>query len=447
MNPHDLVTSTLACMAAPVGAMSMTGSMMGSSQSMATSSSAAACGTVASEANVSPQALRIGDTTALQTVRDHVEQGAKGANLSDDTKNQLLTLYDRGTAAARESNAAMQVAVRYMLGTSQVSGMGGGPTGTTSAAPPPPRPTSRRAQMNAVPRITPAEADALRAHDKLRDLSQFAHSTSAGPMANEADALAWLLSAERFMQTPQLPTRLKVLAAEPLFDTQLGVPTPSAAQGEVAKIPNSLWSQYLDSGAKAVRESGATSMQAPGGGYGGGPTGSSTGGATTGATSPTNHAGTRNRSSQKDLANWREVTSYVEQRMDAVAQRIPPSDLRQALNSYADEIRTEAIGGGPGRPPSGGQMQMPPSGGGMTAPPSGGTQMAPPSGGTQMAPPSGTPRTTPPPSGTTPGHGGTAPGAPGTAPTPGGTAPAPGGAPTVPEMPSTPPEGTNPSYP
>jgi len=169
-----------------------------------------------------------------------------------------------------------------------------------------------------------------------------------------------------------------------------------------------------------VRETGATGMQTvPGGGYGGGPTS---------AAPSTPHAGGKGQAAQKDMANWREVSSYTEQRMDAVAQRIPPSDLRQAVNNYADEIRSQAIGGGPGHPPS---MMPPPSGG----------SMSPPSG-QPMPPPSGMPHSAPPPSGTTtPGHGGG-----GMAPPPGGTAPPGGGAPspTTPE-PSNPPE--NPSYP
>lgn len=306
------------------------------------------CSGFAGILGVPVQALRVGDRSASNEIRNTIDKLAQNQNLSPSMRDQLLSFFDKGMAAARERSEAQGIV-------SRLSGaMGGGPRTTpsgsaTTSAPGASTGGSMGHAAAGTGSVSSSDADALRAHDSLRDLVQFAHGSNAGSLASEAEGLAWLIAAQRFMSTAQLPPKLKVLAAEPLFDTLLGVPAPAAAKGNPQKFSNRLWSQYLSAASRAAREGGTAGAA----GVGGVPpaTGAGDTGATSGATGRAARGGA-------EMNDWRQIVGLLQQRIDTFAQQIPPSDLRQTMAMYAQELRAAAVGGGPAMRP-GNNMQNP----------------------------------------------------------------------------------------
>jgi len=359
------------------------------------------CNTLANLASVAPSSLRSGDPSAIRQVRDMVEKQASQDNVDDVTRMHLLSLFDKSVAASRESVTARKIADQYTIDSSQQTEKStssssmtthhsktGSHESTTT--------TTKKTTTARTPAIDPADAMSLGAHDNLRDLVEFGRTASAGPIGAEAEAVGWLLATDRFVQAQELPTGLKVLAAEPLFDTFLGVSAPSsAAKGTATK---SVWSQYLGRAAQSARTLGPMM-----GGVGGGP--DSTGS----HTSTNSHTGTSSKSSSstrsgtsstaQDQANAQVVLGAAEQQMDQVASRLSPSELKIALSGYVQQLRSGiGIGGGPthGIPASPHGSDTMPSGG-TTTPGGWGTSSGSTRPGSGMMGPSyGNPSSTPP---------------------------------------------------
>src|SRR5690606_6031531 len=115
---------------------------------------------------------------------------------------------------------------------------------TTSSAPP-----SRRIHAE----IEPSDLASLSARDSLNDLLLFARASGSGALATEAEALAWVLATDRFLQVESLAPPLRVFASEPLFESMLGVPTPQQAQAlEVNRVTRQVWNQYLETAVQAA---------------------------------------------------------------------------------------------------------------------------------------------------------------------------------------------------
>jgi len=109
-------------------------------------------------------------------------------------------------------------------------------------------------------------ADQIRAHAALTDLYQYGRSLGATESGTQAQALAWVIGANRFMDVNQVPPPAKSLVAEPLFAALLNVPAPAPAAGRAAPA----WNEYLAAAARSVSAtSGRTGTgQAVGGGPG-----------------------------------------------------------------------------------------------------------------------------------------------------------------------------------
>jgi hypothetical protein len=439
---HDLVIDALLC-GLPPGPMALT---MGGGQAepgagqpagegatgTAGAPGGARCDSLAP--NVSATDFRGLDENAIRAVRDQIERRASEERLDDTMRMHLLALYDRGIAAEREALAGEKVGDRYaVMGAQRTAkqrphAKATGREGNAAGA------GIRQQQQQAgrgagmgqrTPAIEPTDVAALASHDRLRDLLQFARTSDAGALGTEAEGLAWVLGSDRFVQVEALPPRLKVFAAEPLFDALLGVPTPPQAQTEdVTKVTPAVWSQYLETAARTV---GMGAPQSPtgelddnpyldesanakhaakaqehaqnrphaqhhrghrgaiGGGQGAAhPARPGAGAGATGATHPIRRGPAGQ--SARDQENMREILTAVSQRMEALSRRMPASDLRIALDTYATELQSSQIGVGggpqaPTRPHRGG-------GGGGTMGPGGGGTMAP--GGGTMGPGGGT---------------------------------------------------------
>lgn len=351
----------------------------------------ARCGSLAP--NVSASDFRQLDETAVRAVRDQIERRASEERLDDTMRMHLLALYDRGIAAEREALAGEKIGDQYAVAGAQ----------RTAGQRPRTQVTGREGramgaglrQQQAVPQ---ADLAALSSHDRLRDLLQFARTSDAGALGSEAEGLAWVLGADRFVQVEVLPPRLKPFAAEPLFDALLGVPTPPQAQGlDVTKMTPAIWSQYLETAARTVGmgappgPTGAVdhdpydasfAKRAPkqsaqhgrgvhrrGQGAIGGGQGQA---AQPGAARPVRRGPAGQAA--RDQQNMREILTAVSQRMEALSRRMPASDLRIALDNYATELQSSQIGVGGGPHP--GMMRPHHGGGGGTM----GPGMQPPGG-------------------------------------------------------------------
>lgn len=337
---HDLVVDALVC-GLPPGSMAAMVGPRGGGPSMSPSGAGmnmeARCNALAP--NVSAADFSQLDEMSVRAVRDAIERRAAEERLDDTARMQMLALYDRGIEAEREAMQAMQIGDRFSL---------------ASQAAQPSGPPERR--MHA--QIEPADLGTLSARDRLGDLLLFARASGSGALATEAEGLAWVLAADRFLQVVSLPPPIRVFAAEPLFESMLGVPTPQQAQNlDINRVTKQVWTQYLETAARAVemmpgpqqpsgqnmrpssmersqREAKAhVAPQRPRGPVGGGR-------GQQGAAGPAMSA--------EEQQNMQKVVSLVSQRMEALSRRMPASDLRMTLDSYAAELRQQpSIGGGP----------------------------------------------------------------------------------------------------
>jgi hypothetical protein len=98
-------------------------------------------------------------------------------------------------------------------------------------------------------------ADQIRAHTALSDLYQYGRNLGATEGGTQAQALAWVIGANRFMAVEQVPPPAKSLVAEPLFSALLNVPAPAPVAGRM--VPS--YNEYLAAAARSVS---ATSAKA-----------------------------------------------------------------------------------------------------------------------------------------------------------------------------------------
>lgn len=338
---HDLVIDALVCGLPPASIGAMVGPRGGGpsmSPEQGRMSLQARCNSLAP--NVTAEQFGQLDHTSVSEVREAIQRRAAEERLDEVARMQMLALYDRGIEAERESMEALQVGDRYSI-------IGAMPT--TSTAPP-----SRRIHAE----IEPSDLMSLSARDSLNDLLLFARASGSGALATEAEALAWVLATDRFLQVESLAPPLRVFAAEPLFESMLGVPTPQQAQAlDVNRVTRQVWNQYLETAVQAVemmpppartpqQPQGMSPEQArpmsptmrPRPPIGGGRDDGMPGGPAM---------------SQEEQQKVKRIVEMVSQRMEALSRRMPASDLRLTLDSYAAELRTLpiGIGGGPEEPP------------------------------------------------------------------------------------------------
>jgi len=341
---HDLVVDALVCGLPPASIGAMVGPR-GGGPSMSSGegrmSMQARCNALAP--NLSAEQFSQLDHASVTEVREAIERRAVEERLDDVARMQMLGLFDRGIEAEREAMEALQVGDRFSI-------VGAMPT--TSSAPP-----SRRIHAE----IEPSDLATLSARDSLNDLLLFARASGSGALATEAEALAWVLATDRFLQTESLAPPLRVFAAEPLFESMLGVPTPQQAQSlDANRVTRQVWNQYLETAVQAVEMMPSpgraqqqqpqgmaptpeqarpmSPMMRPRGPIGGGRDEAMPGGPAM---------------SQEEQEKMKRIVDRVSQRMDALSRRMPASDLRMTLDSYAAELRSLpiGIGGGPEESP------------------------------------------------------------------------------------------------
>lgn len=343
---HDWVVDALVCGLPPASSAATVGprgggpSMQGNQPGM---SMQARCNSLAP--NVSAQDFSQLDEISVSAVRDAIERRAAEERLDDAARLHMLALFDRGIEAEREAMQAMQIADRYSV-------FGATPTAQSSAPP------SRRIHAE----IEPAALATLSSRDRLQDLLLFSRASGSGALSTEAEALAWVLATDRFLQVETLAPPVRVFAAEPLFESMLGVPTPQQAQMlDINRVNRQVWSQYLETAARAAEmmpsaehpsgqrmqpgsmersqaEPRAEGMAQPPGPPHGPMRGNQAQAAPGGpAMSP------------EEQKNMQRIVTLISQRMEALSRRMPASDLRMTLDSYAAELRTQpvGIGGGP----------------------------------------------------------------------------------------------------
>lgn len=351
----------------------------GSMGAMPGSSDEAHCGPVARAVGISPMQLRTLEEPAVRSVREAIEKRAGEERLDDAMRTSVLAMYDKSMGAAREAMRARQVADRYtMMGaerTERTMPSRGGPSAARGATRAPTEPT-----------IDADDARSLAAHDRLRDLVQFARTADAGPLATEAEAVGWITAADRFLRVESLPQRMRVLAAEPLLDGMLGVSPPTGAD-DPAKMPPTAWSSYLDAASRSLglAGTGPSGSIGPAAGHGekaragdDKKTGKPDKAGKPGHAAPGKGAAAPKGARRDDQTALRDVMAAVAQRMDGVSHRMPASELRSTLDGLAARMRGAdgGVGGGlqnprgaapPSRPRStGDDVPMPP--GGATSP-------------------------------------------------------------------------------
>lgn len=345
---HDLVIDALVCGLPPASIAAMVGPRGGgpSMSGQGTMSLQARCQSLAP--NVTAEQFSQLDHASVSEVRQAIERRAAEERLDDVTRMQMLGLFDRGIEAERETLEALEVGDRYSI-------VGAMPT--TSDAPP-----SRRIHGE----IEPSDLATLSAHDSLNDLLLFARASGSGALATEAEALAWVLATDRFLQVESLAPPLRVFAAAPLFEAMLGVPTPQQAQSlDASRITRQVWDQFLETAVKAVEM-----MPRPG-------RQQQPGMAPEQARPMTSSPMVRQRPpigggrmegmpggpamSQEEERKMKLIIDRVSERMDALSRRMPASDLRMTLDSYAAELRSLplGVGGGPERVPQEEPMHQP----------------------------------------------------------------------------------------
>lgn len=340
---HDLVIDALVCGLPPASIGAMVGPRGGGpsmSPDQGRMSLQARCNALAP--NLTAEQFSQLDHASVSEVREAIQRRAAEERLDEVARMQMLALFDRGIEAEREAMDALQVGDRHSI-------IGAMPT--TSSAPP-----SRRIHAE----IEPSDLASLSARDSLNDLLLFARASGSGALATEAEALAWVLATDRFLQVESLAPPLRVFASEPLFESMLGVPTPQQAQAlEVNRVTRQVWNQYLETAVQA-----AEMMPRPGRAPQQQPQGMSPTPEQARPTSPMMRprapiGGGRDNGmpggpamSQEEQQKVKRIVEMVSERMEALSRRMPASDLRLTLDSYAAELRELPIGvgGGPEEP-------------------------------------------------------------------------------------------------
>jgi hypothetical protein len=251
------------------------------------------CMTTAKAANVPPAALYKADPQALDSVRKAMDSRLSAEGASSDAANNSLTLYDKGVAAAKEartSHDTLELAASAAQAMRTKAGSANAPKSGAHHGPPPAA-------------IGDQTADQIRAHTALSDLYQYGRNLGATESGTQAQALAWVIGANRFMEVSSVPPQAKSLVAEPLFSSLLNVPPPAPAAGRVAPA----WNEYLAAAARSVS---ATSSK-------GGTTGQAVGGGPV----------------TSERANLDQVVKTTEERMQVLGQQLPfTSQLRSEVD-------------------------------------------------------------------------------------------------------------------
>lgn len=332
---HDLVIDALVCGLPPGSVATLVGPRGGGPTMSPEGASSMQDRCNALAPNVSAEDFSTLDTLSVQAVRDAIERRAAEGRLDDSARMQMLALYDRGIEAEREALRSLEVGDKYAVDVAVE-----------------PSPSSRQPRG---PAIDPTDLGILSARDRLSDLLLFSRASESGALATEAEALAWVLATERFLQTEALPTRLRVYAAEPLFESLLSVPTPQQADSlDPSRITQAVWSQYLETAVKAAEM--MPQLPSTSGSRMQNRVGSQAGkaqvvGEPQSQKPPSSGDASSPRAASSDQKNMQKIVVIIGQRMEALSRRMPASDLRLTLDSFANELRAQpsGIGGGPPR--------------------------------------------------------------------------------------------------
>jgi hypothetical protein len=256
--------------------------------------------TTAKGANVSPAALYTGDPTAIETVRKALDSRLSAEGASSDAANNSLAFYDKGVAAAKEARSAHDALVQVAQTLQSARTRSGSPKSGSSA-----HPAGQGAMAGTM-------ADQMRAHTALSDLYQYGRNLGATESGTQAQALAWVIGANRFMEVNQVPPPAKSLVAEPLFSALLNVPAPAPAAGRMAPA----WNEYLAAAARSVSATSGTTG-ATGKAVGGGP------------------------GAANEKANLEQVVKTTEERLQVLGQQLPStSPLRSEVDQTIAALHT-----------------------------------------------------------------------------------------------------------
>jgi hypothetical protein len=157
-----------------------------------------------------------------------------------------------------------------------------------------------------------ASTDQIRDHKALGELYQFGQNLGMTPMGSEAQSLAWIIGVNRFIAVRDVPANDKPLVAAPLFSAILNVPAPAPTAGR--SMPT--WNQYLAAAARSVNSTSSNGART--GAVGGGPA-----------------------PSADEKGNLKEVARAAQDRLQVLAQHLPPSsELRDEVNESITELKT-----------------------------------------------------------------------------------------------------------
>jgi hypothetical protein len=267
------------------------------------------CSFAADAVGVLPTDLVKGDSAAINSVRQVIQNRLTAEAASVDVSDNTVALFDKGVAAIKEEQMAKQALAQKTQAKADTSyssanmssaraNTGTSSTGKTNK--PRSNATTPKAGASSPNDQRAAEADfgtgqdQLREHKALGELFQFGKNLGMTPTGSEAQALAWVLGVDRFISVRDLPASDKPLAAEPLFSAILEVPAPAPTAGRTAPT----WNQYLAAAARSVSASSAGTTRANGVGGGPAPTGD-------------------------EKTNLRDVGRAVQDRMTVIALHLP----------------------------------------------------------------------------------------------------------------------------
>lgn len=290
------------------------------------------CSRVAQASNVSPDALARGDSEATNAVRRLIQSRLSSEQSSADVSDNTLAFFDKGIAALNEAKIASQ-ALATRRQTSSRSGMttSGSPastgkttsgSGKTSSGTVTSSTGSTKSTAQSGSSSQPggedwstqgsASTDQIRDHKALGELYQFGQNLGMTPMGSEAQSLAWIVGVSRFIAVRDVSANDKPLVAAPLFSALLNVPAPAPTAGR--SMPT--WNQYLAAAARSVNSTSSTGTRTSA--VGGGPA-----------------------PNADEKANLKEVARAAQDRMQVLAQHLPPSsELRDEVNESITELKT-----------------------------------------------------------------------------------------------------------
>lgn len=286
------------------------------------------CAKVAQAANVSADGLARGDSEATNSVRRLIQSRLSSEQASADVSDNTLAFFDKGLAALNEGKIASQ-ALAMRSETSSPSGMTTSGTGKTSTSTGKTSSGTVKSGTSSTKSSAPsgsssqrggedwstqgsASTDQIRDHKALGELYQFGQNLGMTPMGSEAQSLAWIVGVNRFIAVRDVPANDKPLVAAPLFSAILNVPAPAPTAGR--SMPT--WNQYLAAAARSVNSTSSSGART--GAVGGGPA-----------------------PSADEKGNLKEVARAAQDRLQVLAQHLPPSsELRDEVNESITELKT-----------------------------------------------------------------------------------------------------------